>query len=217
MFSIAFNNRIVESNPTLIIPRPKQFAKYEKKAFTPEQEKKFIELCLADLDKYEPLLICLLQGIRKGEMLALRPDDLDFKQNTLRIDESYDDSYPDDLETKNSASKRTMPMFGMTRQLLSKYKDRDPDKRIYGDFCGATFGKRLETLLKGNGLPRMTLHELRHTFITRCHEKNIDELIIQKWVGHAKGSRMTKAVYTHINTETELKSIGLLNGISYTN
>ena len=211
MFLIAFNNKIVDSNPTLIIPRPKQYAKYEKKAFTPEQEKQFIDLCLKDLEKYEPLLICLLQGIRKGEMLALRPNDFDFKQNTLRIDESYDINYPDDLETKNAASKRTMPMFDITRQLLLKYKDHEPTQRIYQDFNGATLGTWLTKLLKKNELPRLTLHELRHTFITRCHEKGIDELIIQKWVGHAKGSRMTKAVYTHINDETELKSIELLN------
>jgi integrase len=211
MFLIAFNNRIVETNPTLIIPRPKQYAKFEKKAFSPEQEKKFIELCLVDLNKCEPLLICVLQGIRKGEMLALRPNDFDFKKNTLRIDESYDHNYPDDLETKNQASKRTMPMFELTKQILLKYKDDEPTKRIYEKFNGITLGLWLGKLLKANNLPRMTLHELRHTFITHCHEKNIDELIIQKWVGHAKGSRMTKAIYTHINDETEIKSIALLN------
>jgi integrase len=69
----------------------------------------------------------------------------------------------------------------------------------------------LGKLLKQNGLPKRTIHELRHTFITRCHEKGIDEIIVQKWVGHAKGSRMTKAVYTHINDEMEQKSIELLN------
>ena len=152
-----------------------------------------------------------MQGIRKGELLALRPNDLDFVQNTLRIDESYDHNYPDDLETKNPASRRTMPMFGMTRQLLLKYQDHNPTERIYRDYNGATLGLWLGKLLKENNLPRMTMHELRHTFITRCHEKVIDELVIQKWVGHAKGSRMTKAVYTHINNETELKSIELLN------
>ena len=108
-----------------------------------------------------------------------------------------------------------MPMFGMTRQLLLKYSDRDPNERIYGKVHGATLGLWLTKLLKDNDLPRMTLHELRHTFITRCHEKVIDELIIQKWVGHAKGSRMTKVVYTHINNETELKSIELLNASNY--
>ena len=211
MFAIAFNNRIVETNITLILPKPKQFAKYEKKAFTPEQESKFIKLALENLDKFEPLLICDLQGLRKGEMLALRPNDLNFKENTLRVDESYDINYPDDLETKNPASKRTMPMFELTRNILLKYKDHEPTKRIYENYNGATLGLWLGKLLAKNDLPRMTIHELRHTFITRCHEKGIDELIIQKWVGHAKGSRMTKAVYTHINNETEMKSIELLN------
>jgi len=211
MFAIAFNNRIVETNPTLILPKPKQFAKFEKKAFTPEQENRFIELCLKNLEKFEPLLICDLQGLRKGEMLALRPNDFNFKQNTLRIDESYDHNYPDDLETKNQASKRTMPMFDLTKTILLKYKDHDPNKRIYENYNGATLGLWLTKLLKKHDLPRMTIHELRHTFVTRCHEKGIDELIIQKWIGHAKGSRMTKAVYTHINDETELKSIDLIN------
>ena len=82
---------------------------------------------------------------------------------------------------------------------------------IYEKVNAKTIGYTLLKLLKGTDLPRMTIHELRHTFITRCHEKGINELVIQKWVGHAKGSRMTKAVYTHINNEAELKSIKLLN------
>ena len=211
MFNIAFNNRLIDTNPTLTIPRPKQCAKYEKKAFTPEQERKFIDLCLADIDTYEPLLVCVLQGLRKGEMLALRPNDFDFERNTLRVDESYDHNYPDDLMTKNETSKRTMPMFALTRQLLLKYADQEPNKRIYESIQPAALTYRLLTLLKKNGLPRMTLHELRHTFITRCHEKGIDEIVVQKWVGHAKGSRMTKAIYTHINDDAERKYIETLN------
>ena len=103
-----------------------QCSKHEKKAFTPEQEQQFIEICLTDLDKYEPLLVCLLQGIRKGEMLALRPNDFNFKSNTLRIDESFDVNYPDDLQTKNNTSNRTMPMFELTKQILHKYKEQRP-------------------------------------------------------------------------------------------
>ena len=101
MFAVAFNNRLIESNPALTLPRPKQFAKNEKRAFTQEQEKMFIDLCLADLGQYEPLLICVLQGLRKGETLALRPNDFDFANSILKIDESYDQQHPDDLQTKN--------------------------------------------------------------------------------------------------------------------
>jgi len=212
MFSCAFNSRLIETNPALSLKRPKQYAKFQKKAFTPEQEKQFIEICLADLKNYEPFLICILQGVRKGEMLALRPNDFDFEQNTLRIDESYDCNNIDDLLTKNTASNRTMPMFSLTREILLKHRDRDPNERIYANFNTANLGYRLKKLLKQGDLPKMTVHELRHTFITRCHEKSIDEIVVQKWVGHAIGSAMTKAVYTHIGDEAERKYIETMNG-----
>ncbi|MDR2047070.1 MAG: hypothetical protein LBP79_04110 [Clostridiales bacterium] len=51
------------------------------------------------------------------------------------------------------------------------------------------------------------MHELRHTFITRCHEKQIDEILVQKWVGHTIGSTMTKGVYTHIADDKELATL----------
>jgi integrase len=167
----------------------------------------------SDLDRYEPLLICCLQGLRKGEMLALRPNDFDFVNNTLRIDESYDHRFPDDLLTKNATSNRIMPMFDTVRQVLLKYRSAEPTMRIYESIGRTSLFKRLERIYKQNpDLPQLTVHELRHTFISRCHENGIDEMIVQKWVGHAIGSRMTKAVYTHIADDQERKYIETMNG-----
>ena len=211
MFAVAFNNRLIESNPALTLPRPKQFAKTEKKAFTQEQESRFIEFCMQDLDTYAPFLVCLLQGIRRGEMLALRPNDFDFENNVMRIDESYDNRHPEDLMTKNEASNRKMPMFELTKQILLRYKDYPQNERIFALSDNGLL-KRVAKLHKTTpDLPRLTIHELRHTFISCCHEKGIDEIIVQKWVGHAVGSRMTKAVYTHIGNDTEQHYIDLLN------
>ena len=213
MFALAQNEKLVSHNPTLNLPRPKATPPVrERKAMTQEQEQRFIETCLTDLDTYEPLLICLLQGVRKGEMLALRPNDFDFTKNTLRIDESYDEQNPNDLQTKNQDSNRTMPMFELTRTLLIKYKDLDPTKRIYEKHTSAKLYKALKELQEKAKLPKFCIHELRHTFITRCHERNIDEMIVQRWVGHQIGSRMTKAVYTHISNDKEMEYIEQMNG-----
>jgi len=212
LFSAAFNNHLIESNPASHLPRPKQSVKFVKKVLTANQEKKFIEICLSNLKDYEPLLICVLQGIRRGEMLALRPNDFDFENNTLRIDESYDVKFPEDLRTKNATSNRIMPMFEITKRVLERYKHYPPDSRIYENIGADTIARNLAKLLLLNGLPRLTLHELRHTFITRCHERGIEEIIVQRWVGHAPGSRMTKAVYTHIDADTERKYIETMNG-----
>ena len=212
MFKTAFYNKVIETNPALNLPRPKQYALNEKKAFTQEQEKVFVDACLKNLELYEPLIVCVLQGLRKGELLALRPNDFDFEKNTLRIDESYDHEHPNDLQTKNATSNRIMPMFETTKQVLLRYKNSTtPRERIYESFGHSTVNNRLEKLLKQIDLPKMCIHELRHTFISRCHEKGIDEIIVQKWVGHAIGSRMTKAVYTHVASEQEQKYIDLLN------
>ena len=212
LFEIALNDKLIDSNPTLNLPRPKATPPVRaRNALTAEQEQRFIETALADLDKYEPLLVCLLQGVRKGEMLALRPNDLDFERNTLRIDESYDEQNPDDLLTKNADSNRKMPMFELTRKLLLKYANAEPTKRIYERFTSARLGKTLKELQAKANLPKFTVHELRHTFITRCHERKIDEMIVQRWVGHQIGSRMTKAVYTHISNDAEREFIELLN------
>jgi len=210
MFAVAHNNKLIDNNPTLNLPKPNGTPKKKRQALTPEQEQRFIETALTDT-KYEPLLICLLQGVRKGEMLAIRPNDLDFDRNTLRIDESYDEQNPQDLQTKNADSNRTMPMFELTRKLLTKYKDHEPTQRIYEKHTSAKMYKALRELQELADLPKFCIHELRHTFITRCHEKKIDEMITQRWVGHQVGSRMTKAVYTHISHNAELEYIEQMN------
>ena len=211
MFACAFNNRLIENNPALYLPRPKQTPIMQKQAFTPEQEKLFVETCLTD-SKFDGFIVCVLQGLRKGEMLALRPNDFDFIKNTLRVDESYDESNPNDLQTKNRASNRTMPMFALTKKVLLKYQDRPQDEMIF-KLKVTEFQKRVNEIYElAPTLPRLTTHELRHTFITRCHERKIEELCLQKWVGHNLGSAMTKAVYTHISNDVENGFIDLING-----
>jgi len=212
LFAVAFNNRLIEVNPAASLPRPKQAAIHQKRAFTQEQERRFIELCLTDSD-FEPFIICVLQGLRKGEMLALKPNDFNFENGTLRIDESYDQAHPEDMQTKNQASNRIMPMFALTRKILLRYRDADPKERIFR-LTDTMVQRRLARLYKLDAdLPRLTTHELRHTFISRCHEKGIDEIVVQRWVGHAIGSRMTKAVYTHVADDAERRYIDILNGV----
>ena len=212
MFKVAFNNRLIEFNPASNFTMPKYKAVGKKKALTKEQEKIFIDLCLQDPNKYAPFIVCCLQGLRKGEMLALRPNDLDFANNTLRVDESYDEHYPDDLMTKNRDSMRTMPMFEITKQVLLKYADLPPNERIFTKKTHALYKVLAKLLKQSDQLPKITIHELRHTFISRCHERGIDEIIVQRWVGHAVGSAMTKSVYTHIATDTERQYIAKMNG-----
>lgn len=54
-------------------------------------------------------------------------------------------------------------------------------------------------------MPAHHLHELRHTFITRCQECGVPREVVSVWAGHAADSTMTSNVYTHFSQEFMLK------------
>ena len=49
--------------------------------------------------------------------------------------------------------------------------------------------------------PSHHLHELRHTFITRCQECGVAREVVSVWAGHAADKTMTSTVYTHFSDE----------------
>lgn len=49
--------------------------------------------------------------------------------------------------------------------------------------------------------PSHHLHELRHTFVTRCQECGVAREVVSVWAGHAADSTMTSTVYTHFSEE----------------
>ena len=58
------------------------------------------------------------------------------------------------------------------------------------------------------------LHELRHTFITRCQECGVSRELVSVWVGHAADKTMTSAVYTHFSDDfmkNEAKKVDYYN------
>ena len=54
-------------------------------------------------------------------------------------------------------------------------------------------------------MPAHHLHELRHTFITRCQECGVPREVVSVWAGHAADNTQTSNVYTHFSPEYMLK------------
>lgn len=153
-------------------------------------------------------LVTLYQGLRKGEVLGLTKQDVNFKERTLDINKTLNDKGKFD-STKNLTSKRIMPLFEPSFKIL-KQIDLSKD-RI---FCisNAKMQSDFTNIIKTLGLNnKYTIHSLRHTFITNCQDNSVPEHIIQNWVGHSIGSNVTKSVYTHIQKDTNIKNIDILN------
>ncbi len=199
----AYINEIIAKNPLNIIDKPKH-KKKNGNALSNEDEKileeKFKE------DGRDVFLVCLYQGLRKGEVLALETSDIDFDKNTISINKSLD--YKNIVgTTKNESSKRIIPLFEKTKQILLKYKNTK------GRIFPINYNRLEKYFNKYKSLfkEHYTIHSLRHTFITRCQELGVQLHIIQKWVGHTNGSAVTNQVYTHTRTNAEAENINILN------
>lgn len=217
IFNKAKTNNIIDKNTLENIEKPK-YTKNTRSCLSSEEQKIFIKKC-EELIKEESnqkkyaifFLIMLYQGLRPGECLALKPLNFDLENNILKITNSLNANSKED-NTKNENSKREIPIFKNTLELLksSNILNNKKDKYIF-KFKQNAISDNFSLILQNAGIKKYVPYELRHTFITRCKEKNIPEHIIQSWVGHEIGSKVTSQVYTHFDKTNEKFYIDMLN------
>ena len=51
------------------------------------------------------------------------------------------------------------------------------------------------------GIPRITHHDLRHLFATRCIESGVDIPTVARWLGHKDGDALAMKVYGHLRNQ----------------
>lgn len=206
VFNKALANEIIKKNPMLVIDKPKHI-RVNGKALTNVDEVKIEKILIEK--KLDMFLVCLYQGLRKGEMLALTSSDIDFENKTLTINKNLNKDNIIDT-TKNVYSNRVIPLFDKTIEVLKKYKDVEGRIFNYNQRkCEKEFLKVVAEL--GT---KYTIHSLRHTFVTKCQEAGIPLHIIQRWVGHNIGSKVTNTVYTHTRERAELVNIEKMNNFN---
>ncbi len=206
IFDKAKKNSVIDSNPFDVINKPKYKPK-ERYALSLSEENMFIEKIKGN-PEYYIFVIAIYQGLRPGELLALEFTDLDFVNMTITVNKSLDEK-TDDMEVKNEYSNRVIPLFAKTYEFI-KAANTKLKKRIT-THTEKTLNEKLKELIKGITKEKISLYNLRHTFITRLGDQNIPEHVIQAWCGHGKGSKVTKETYTHVSKETEIKYINILN------
>ena len=179
-------------NPMRKLKRPKH--SYEQgRALTLDEQKLFLYESKKSYLKYL-FRFYLLTGCRKSEALGLRWEDITDTQLFIR-------------GTKTDNALRHLPLFDKLNKLLGNIPKTSKYVFAYGsDAVQYEFNK------VRNRLPfkDFTLHDLRHTFATRCIESGVDMLTVQKWLGHADYAT-TANIYSHVTTEFEKEQIQLFN------
>lgn len=192
VFRQAVADGYIQRDITIGLAMPKCSPTKEKRALTSEERQK-----VEQLSTDRPwLAILYYTGCRGGEMRALRWSDIDLKSRIIHIRRSLDTAGKTYTEGKTKSAKRDVPIPDQLADIL-RHTVGIPTMPITGEVWSAY---RLEHYFNSLQIADdLTVHYLRHNFITMCWESGLDAVITSKIVGHSN-PQITLNIYTHLET-----------------
>lgn len=198
--------------------------------FQPEQVTAIREALETEAIKWRTLVhLLLITGARRGEILGLKWDKVDFNSNQVYICNnvlySADVGIYEDTP-KTERSKRYVSLPAETMQLLKQYRAWQNGERLrlgeyYQDqgfvFAQDTGGPMhpdsvttwLSRFSKRHGLPHVNAHAFRHTMASMLYFNGVDSVSISKRLGHAQVST-TANIYAHVMEAADKKNADIL-------
>ena len=181
------------------------------------------------------MMIMLFAGLRRGEVLALRWEDIDIEADVLRVRCAlhFEVNEPVYGPPKTKASVREVPILPPLREALeslygpyvSEYVCTGADGQAVTQSIWKTSldaylrtmtnalngeqafrpGRRSDLDQEPRRVYKFRAHDLRHTFASMLYEAEVDIKTAQKWLGHSS-PEITMRVYTHFSTLRGAKS-----------
>ena len=177
-----------------------------------------------------PVLVAAFYGLRRGEVLGLKWNAIDFERGTISIkrtvtsinlDGKYQEIEKESAKTKSSL--RTLPLIGSFKEYFMQVKEaQELNKKVCGNcynyqYDGYAFvdemGERMKAnylttrfpeILEKKGLCRMLFHDLRHSCASLLLANGVSLKHIQEWLGHSDFTT-TANIYAHLDYKS-LKS-----------
>ena len=154
-------------------------------------------------------------GLRRGELMALRVEDVDLAAGVIRVERSYDPKEREFVETKSKAGRRTVPIPAVLRDYLVEHRMRQG--RAEGLFFGgnspfddSSLAARAATAWRRAGLTAITLHECRHTFASLMIGAGVNAKARSAYMGHSSVT-ITYDRYGHLMPGNEDEAAALLD------
>lgn len=192
LFKYAYGDGLIPRNPMANV----HYGVYEQDvgdALSPEAEKLVVEAFYANPhDLYlQAFVFILYTGLRRSEL------------STMEMSDNFVHVLTSKVRKGKKEKPRNIPISPMLRRLLPMIDI----KAITALKCNML--TRRFTKLARELKIEYHLHELRHTFATRCKECKCDEMLISIWSGHSikiqKDDTITKKTYIHLDGNTELQ------------
>lgn len=222
-----FTNNAVISGTDNVKKKEDKFLNYED---TKRVIAYFKERLDPKITSYYMIILAFTTGMRYGELLGLTWADIDFDNNLVDINKSYDyHTHSGFKDTKTYSSERVISIDDKTAEMFYNFKLKqqelfkqfnvtNPLNQIFyhyleGIVSNNAVNKSLQRGLKQLNIdPLITIHGARHTYGSILIYKGIDITIVSEILGH-KDSFITSKVYIHIIKELRNKNKLLMNKI----
>ena len=214
VLNMIFNNAIVEGwlsfNPCSAVSMPRNLP--VKKRELPEDNA--IAAVQAGADQPFGLfaLICLYAGLRRGEVLALRYEDIDRARRVIHVSKAVEfiGNNPHIKAPKTEAGFRTVPLLDpLAVALPASGAGLIFAREDGGPLTKTQYRKRWLRYCKSIG-HEITAHQLRHGYATILYEAGIEDKDAQELLGHSSIA-VTRDVYTHIRQKQKDATAQKLN------
>lgn len=232
IFELAIQNDIIIKNPCANIKIISDKKRVEKQTYTEEQCNLILQYAL--VHKYGlDVILMLLYGITRSELLGLKWSDFDKNEKTLHIQRGVTDSSNAETgktevivgDTKNQFRNRKIPISDDVADLLVSRSKQTKMKSEY-IFCNNkgnvqsprtwsrrhydVFMKDMHNYYEENGIniPKLHPHELRHTRATIWVNEGLNLYAIANILGHSD-LKMLRKRYAHENVESTREMLNI--------
>ena len=185
----AMKTDMVPQNVAMKVDRPRKNS-FQPTFLDAEQMQKLFEVVKGTRLEL-PVLVAAFYGLRRGEVLGLKWDAIDFNRGTLTIKRTVTEATIDGTmkiieqdSAKTKSSLRTLPLVGSFRDYFQKVKEaQELNKKVCGncynyEYDGYVFVNELGERMRPNylteyfpkyiakhGMPKMRFHDLRHPYV----------------------------------------------------
>lgn len=211
-FNWAINNNYMMYNPVSRVKKLK-VDNVEMEFLSEEEIKRVLDIAKQEYPDFYPLLItAIYSGMRRGEILGLTWDCVNFTKSTISVKHSMYKGKLTTPKTKNSIREIQVP--SKLIKVLKQHKNFAIENELNLVFTQENgkpldadnlIKRRFHKILKLAEVKQIRFHDLRHTYASLLISKDLNFKYIQKQMGHSS-FEVTMNTYAHLMPEVYEKS-----------
>ena len=196
----AVRDKHIRDNSLEDVKAPKQERK-EKYVLTPEELRRLLETVRGG--RFEGVFcLCSLVGLRIGEALALRCEDVDLERGTITVERTLHEGVCSAPKT-SSRRNLSLPQRALEALVTHYGGKNNPTGYLFATASGKPvdvsnfYRWSWKPALRRAGLPEITPHQLRHGTASLLLNENVPVPVVSRYLGHANPS-VTMRTYAHM-------------------